>query len=80
MDWLDPRTMVEQLLDEIREHLGWHAAWLIERVRNGDDFTVRGLVAELAERGLSVSRFAVWRFVKAAGLSWKKNGGRRRAK
>ena len=59
---------------------GEHAAWLLDRVRNGEGFTVRGLVAELADRGLEVSRFAVWRFVRAAGLSWKKNRGRGGAK
>jgi transposase len=46
--------------------------WLIERCRGGD-FTLRGLVAELAERGLKVDYHTVWSFVHAEGLSFKKN-------
>ena len=42
-----------------------------ERCREAD-FTVRGLVAELAERGLKVDYRAVWEFVHAEKLSYKK--------
>jgi transposase len=49
---------------------GAHAAWLI--VRTQTDFTLRGLVAELAERGVRVDYVQVWRFVHARGLSFKK--------
>lgn len=45
--------------------------WLIERCR-GADFTLRGLVAELAERGLKVDYRSVWEFVHAEGLTYKK--------
>ncbi|WP_173934174.1 IS630 family transposase [Chelativorans sp. Marseille-P2723] len=45
--------------------------WLIERCR-GADFTLRGLVAELAERGLKVDYRSVWEFVHAEGLTHKK--------
>lgn len=44
--------------------------WLIERARR--DFTLRGLVAELGERGIKVDYVQVWRFVHAEGLSFKK--------
>ena len=44
--------------------------WLIERCR-GADFTLRGLVAELAERGLKVDYRSVWEFVHAEGLTHK---------
>ena len=44
--------------------------WLLERVRQ--DFTLRGLVAELAERGVKVDYVQVWRFAHAEGLSFKK--------
>jgi putative transposase len=37
------------------------------------DFTVRGLVAELAERGLKVDYRTVWEFVHAEKLSYKKD-------
>lgn len=48
-----------------------HAAFLAERIRAGA-FTLRGLVAELAERGLKVDYRSVWNFVHAEKLSFKK--------
>jgi putative transposase len=36
------------------------------------DFTVRGLVAELAERGLKVDYRTMWEFVHAEKLGYKK--------
>jgi putative transposase len=50
---------------------GAHEAWLSARVRERD-FTLRGLVAELAERGLEADYWAVWTFVHAQGLTHKK--------
>jgi putative transposase len=44
--------------------------WLMQRCRR--DFTVRGLVAELAERGLKVDYRTMWEFVHAEKLSYKK--------
>jgi transposase len=56
-----------------RKITGEHRDWLIARCRAGD-FTLRGLVAELAaERGLKVDYRSVWEFVHAEGLSYKKN-------
>jgi len=52
--------------------------WLVERVRERP-FTLRGLVAELAERGLKVDYRTVWEFVHAEKLSFKKNRARQRA-
>jgi len=49
---------------------GEHAAFLARRVRDGA-FTLRGLVAELAERGLKVDYRSVWNFVHAEKLSFK---------
>jgi putative transposase len=45
--------------------------WLLGRCRERD-FTLRGLVAELAERGLKVDYRVVWAFVHAEKLSHKK--------
>jgi putative transposase len=53
---------------------GDHAVWLSQRIRN-DDFTLRGLVAELAGRGLKVDYHSVWEFVHAEKLSFKKKRG-----
>jgi putative transposase len=60
-----------------RPVLADHRAWLIERAKS--DFTLRGLVAELAERGVAVDYVQVWRFVHAEGLSFKKKRTARRA-
>ena len=50
---------------------GRHRDWLVERCRTAD-FTLRGLVAELAERGLKVDYRTMWDFVHAEKLSHKK--------
>jgi putative transposase len=48
---------------------GEHAVFLGRRVRVGA-ITLRGLVAELAERGLKVDCRSVWNFVHAEKLSF----------
>jgi len=48
------------------------AEWLRERCRSGP-FTTRGLAAELLARGIKSDRRAVWVFLHAEGLSFKKN-------
>ena len=58
---------------------GDHAVWLSQRIRDGD-FTIRGLVAELAGRGLKVDYHSVWDFVHAEKLSFKKKRGGWRAR
>ena len=50
---------------------GEHRAWLLQRIKKSD-FTLRGLVAELAARGLKVDYRTVWSFVHAEKLSFKK--------
>jgi transposase len=57
---------------------GEHRIWLISRCSSGD-FTLRGLVAELSERGLRADYHSVWDFVHAEDLSFKKNRARQRA-
>ena len=58
---------------------GKHEAWLRARMAAGD-FTLRGLVAELAERGLKVDYRTLWNFVHRQGLSFKKNASTKRAR
>jgi transposase len=53
---------------------GAHRSWLLARIE-AKDFTLRGLVAELAERGLKVDYRTVWSFVHAEKLSFKKKRG-----
>lgn len=44
--------------------------WLLERAQR--DFTLWGLVHDLAERGVKVDYHTVWTFVHDEGLSFKK--------
>ena len=50
---------------------GAHRDWLVERCRAAD-FTLRGLVAELGQRGLKVDYRSVWEFVHGEKLTHKK--------
>jgi putative transposase len=50
-----------------------HRVWALDRIKR--DFTLRGLVAEFAERGLKVDYRSVWEFVHAEKLSFKKKRG-----
>jgi transposase len=53
---------------------GEHRTWLLQRIKERD-FTLRGLVAELAARGLKVDYRSVWTFVHDEKLSFKKKRG-----
>ena len=55
--------------------MGERKEWLIERAYAAA-FTLRGLMAELAERGLRVDYRTVWKFVHRERLSFKKPTGR----
>jgi len=56
---------------------GEHHDWLVARCQ-AEAFTLRGLVVELAARGLKVDYRSVWAFVHAEKLSFKKNRARAR--
>ena len=53
--------------------------WLRERVRSAP-FTTRQLTAELLARGIKTDRRAVWVFLHAEGLSFKKKRAAGRAR
>jgi transposase len=54
--------------------------WILARFAEaGSDLTVRGLAAELAERGVKVGAYAVWSFFQREGLTFKKKPARQRA-
>ena len=59
--------------------LAEHRDWLMARLEAVPDLTLRGLVAELGERGIAATYGSVWRIVHDAGTSFKKNPVRRRA-
>ena len=53
--------------------------WLHARLAAEPDVTLRGLLAELDERGVRASYGALWLFLEREGLSFKKNRTRQRA-
>jgi transposase len=55
-------------------------AWLLQRIEAIPDLTLEEIRAELAQRGIHVGYGTVWRFFAAAGISFKKNRARRRAR
>ena len=50
--------------------------WLLARIMAAPDLTLRSLLAELADRGVKVSYFAVWHFFEHEGISFKKRMAR----
>ena len=46
--------------------------WLLARLAEKPDLTMRALTAELAARGVQVAHDTVWRFVRRAGRTVKK--------
>jgi transposase len=53
--------------------------WLLARVAAEPDLTLRGLLSELADRGVQASYGALWLFLEREGLSFKKKPVRQRA-
>ena len=53
--------------------------WLLGRLAECPDLTVRVLAVELKDRGFEVSHSTVWSLLRSAGFSFKKNAVRRRA-
>ena len=54
--------------------------WLVARLTAKPDLTLRALVAELGDQGVVTSYGAVWRTVHRAGITFKKNFVRHRAR
>jgi transposase len=51
---------------------GGPGEWLLARLAEKPDLTMRALTAELATRGVHVAHDTVWRFVRKAGQTVKK--------
>ena len=62
-----------------RRSLADQRDWLVARLAAVPDLTLRALVIELGERGVATSYGSVWRIVRDAGISFKKNTVRHRA-
>ena len=52
--------------------------WLLARLAEKPDLTLRAVVAELAARGTPASYGAVWRFFRREGITFKKKPARQR--
>ena len=52
--------------------------WLLARLAQTPDVTLRALLSELADRGIKVSYYAVWHFFEHEGISFKKKPARQR--
>jgi putative transposase len=52
--------------------------WVLARIAEKPDLTLRALAAELSERGVKAGQYAVWSFFKREGLTFKKNTPRGR--
>jgi len=57
-----------------------HRDWLLARIVEKPDLTLRAILAELIERGIPASYGAVQRFFKAERISFKKKPARKRAR
>ena len=53
--------------------------WVLARMAAKPDISLRALLAELRERGVNVSYYAVWHIVRRSGLTSKKNTACQRA-
>jgi len=53
--------------------------WLLARIAEAPDLTLRAVMAELADRGVVASYHAVWDFFAHEGVTFKKKPARRRA-
>lgn len=60
--------------------LAAHRDWLLARVAQKPDITLRALMAELALQGVKASYYAVWHFFKREDYSFKKKPVRQRTK
>ena len=58
--------------------LAEHRVCVVGRLAEKTDLTISALEADLAGRGVKVSRYAVWHFLKHEGLSFKKKPARQR--
>jgi transposase len=53
--------------------------WLMARLVEKPDLTLRALLAELKERGMEVSYYALWHFLQQEDITFKKKPARIRA-
>lgn len=54
--------------------------WLLARLAQQPDLTLRALLLELRERGMVVSYYALWHFLQHEGITFKKKPARQRTR
>ena len=54
--------------------------WILSRLAEEPDITLRGLVSELQARGIEASFGSLWRLLRDEGISFKKKPARKRAR
>jgi transposase len=54
--------------------------WLLARVAEKPDLTLRALLFELKARGMVVSYYALWHFLQHEGITFKKKPARGRTR
>lgn len=59
--------------DVRRDAPGVQRAWLLARIKEAPDLTLRALAAALAERGVAVSHWAVWKLLASEGTTSKES-------
>jgi transposase len=52
--------------------------WVLARIAEKPDLTLRALLRELADRGLVVSYYALWHFLQHEAVTFKKKPSRLR--
>jgi transposase len=52
--------------------------WLLARLAEKPDLTLRALLLELHERGMVASYYALWHFLQHEGITFKKKPARQR--
>ena len=52
--------------------------WLLARIAEKPDLTLRALLLELKDRGMVVSYYALWHFLQHEGITFKKKPARQR--
>ena len=55
--------------------LARHRVWVLSRLADKPDLTLRALVLELADQGIKISDYAVWNFLRREGVTFKKTYG-----
>ena len=53
--------------------LARHRVWVLSRLADKPDLTLRALVLELADQGVKISDYAVWNFLRREGVTFKKS-------